>query len=88
MAVSRKNLIKRLRSLGFKGPYSGGKHQFMTRGDLKVRVPILTAPEKSVSLCFERFFARPDSTKRNGITFRLSLSSWFLAFLLCPLLLF
>jgi predicted RNA binding protein YcfA (HicA-like mRNA interferase family) len=39
MAVSRKNLIKGLRSLGFKGPYSGGKHQFMTRGDLKVRVP-------------------------------------------------
>jgi predicted RNA binding protein YcfA (HicA-like mRNA interferase family) len=39
MAVSRRNLINKFRSLGFKGPYSGGKHQFMTRGDLKVRVP-------------------------------------------------
>jgi len=38
MAVSRKNLIKKFRRLGFKGPYSGGKHQFMARGELKVRV--------------------------------------------------
>ena len=39
MAVSRKNLIKKFRSLGFKGPYSGGNPQFMARGDMKVRVP-------------------------------------------------
>jgi predicted RNA binding protein YcfA (HicA-like mRNA interferase family) len=39
MAISRRNLVRRFRSLGFKGPYSGGKHQFMARGDLKVRVP-------------------------------------------------
>jgi len=39
MAVSRKNLIKKFRRLGFKGPYSGWKHQFMARGELKVRGP-------------------------------------------------
>jgi predicted RNA binding protein YcfA (HicA-like mRNA interferase family) len=39
MATSRKALIRKFRSLGFKGPYSGGKHQFMARGELKVRVP-------------------------------------------------
>jgi predicted RNA binding protein YcfA (HicA-like mRNA interferase family) len=39
MAVSRKNLVRKFRSLGFTGPYSGGKHQFMVRGDLKIRVP-------------------------------------------------
>jgi len=39
MAISRRNLVKRFKSLGFKGPFSGGKHQFMVRDDLKVRVP-------------------------------------------------
>ena len=39
MAVSRKDLVRKFRSLGFKGPYTGGKHQFMARGNLKVRVP-------------------------------------------------
>lgn len=28
-----------LRSLGFEGPYSGGKHEFMVRGDVTLRVP-------------------------------------------------
>jgi len=39
MALSRTKLVRKFRSLGFKGPYSGGKHQFMARGELKVRVP-------------------------------------------------
>jgi predicted RNA binding protein YcfA (HicA-like mRNA interferase family) len=39
MPISRRDLIKRLRSLGFKGPCSGGRHQFMARGPLKVRIP-------------------------------------------------
>jgi len=39
MPVHRKKLIRKFRSLGFSGPYSGGKHQFMIKGDLKVRVP-------------------------------------------------
>lgn len=38
-AVSRKELIRRFRSLGFSGPYSGGKHQFMVKGSRKVRIP-------------------------------------------------
>jgi predicted RNA binding protein YcfA (HicA-like mRNA interferase family) len=25
--------------LGFKGPFSGGKHQFMVKGPVKVRIP-------------------------------------------------
>ena len=25
--------------MDFKGPYSGGKHQFMIKGKLKIRVP-------------------------------------------------
>ncbi len=37
--VKRKELIRLLRILGFAGPYSGGKHQFMTRDDITLRIP-------------------------------------------------
>jgi predicted RNA binding protein YcfA (HicA-like mRNA interferase family) len=37
--VKRKDLIGYLRRLGFEGPYSGGKHQFMAKGDLTLRIP-------------------------------------------------
>ncbi len=36
--IKRRELIKGLRLLGFEGPYSGGKHQFMVPGDVTVRV--------------------------------------------------
>ncbi len=37
--VSRRQLVAALRDLGFEGPYSGGKHQFMVRQDLVLTVP-------------------------------------------------
>jgi predicted RNA binding protein YcfA (HicA-like mRNA interferase family) len=37
--ISRKNLVEAFRALGFEGPYSGGKHQFMVRGERTVRIP-------------------------------------------------
>lgn len=37
--VSWNYLIKRLRELGFEGPYAGGKHPQMRRGDLTVIFP-------------------------------------------------
>jgi hypothetical protein len=37
--VSRKELIRRFHKLGFSGPMSGGKHQFIVKGSLKVRIP-------------------------------------------------
>ncbi len=37
--VSRRELIKRLRKLGFQGPFSGGKHSYMSRGKHKLRIP-------------------------------------------------
>jgi len=37
--VSRKDLISYLRHLGFTGPYSGGKHQFMLKDNLTLRIP-------------------------------------------------
>lgn len=37
--IKRRELIGYLRQLGFVGPYSGAKHQFMIRDDKTVRVP-------------------------------------------------
>lgn len=37
--IKRKDLIYYLRQLGFDGPDSGGNHQFMQKGALKVRIP-------------------------------------------------
>lgn len=37
--VSYSELVKRLRIFGFEGPYSGGKHLYMLKGDLRLTVP-------------------------------------------------
>jgi predicted RNA binding protein YcfA (HicA-like mRNA interferase family) len=37
--IKRRELITRLKRLGFEGPYSGGKHEFMVRGDLVLTIP-------------------------------------------------
>jgi hypothetical protein len=33
--ITRKELIYKFRRLGFEGPFSGGKHQFMKKGEMK-----------------------------------------------------
>ncbi len=38
-SIPRRKLIKKFRSLGFDGPFSGGKHQFMVKGQIKLRIP-------------------------------------------------
>ena len=38
-SISRRELIRRLRALGFEGPFSGGRHQFMSKGRFKLRIP-------------------------------------------------
>ena len=37
--ISRRELIQRLHKFGFSGPYSGGKHSFMKKDGLKLRIP-------------------------------------------------
>ena len=37
--VSRQEFISLLKELGFNGPHSGGKHQYMIRGSLRLTVP-------------------------------------------------
>jgi len=37
--VSRRDLIRRLRGVGFEGPYVGGRHEFMLRGPRRFILP-------------------------------------------------
>ncbi len=37
--VSRRDLIRRLRHIGFEGPFSGGRHEFMMRGTHRLTLP-------------------------------------------------
>jgi len=37
--ITRRTLIAALKRLGFAGPYSGGRHQFMVRRDTVLTVP-------------------------------------------------
>ena len=49
-SISRRELIRKLRALGFEGPLSGGRHQFMKRSSLKVRIPNPHQSDISLSL--------------------------------------
>lgn len=37
--ITRRDMIKRLRNLGWDGPLAGGKHQFMVKGAMKLPIP-------------------------------------------------
>ena len=37
--IKRRELIRFLKQLGFAGPYSGGKHQFMVKDTQTLRIP-------------------------------------------------
>lgn len=37
--IAWRDLVRRLRALGFHGPYWGAKHPFMVRGSFKLRIP-------------------------------------------------
>ena len=37
--ISRRELVGKFRSLGYSGPFSGRKHQFMIKGRKKIRIP-------------------------------------------------
>jgi predicted RNA binding protein YcfA (HicA-like mRNA interferase family) len=52
-AISRRDLIRKFKKLGFDGPFSGGRHQFMKKGNLKVRIPNPHKGDISVGLVKE-----------------------------------
>ncbi len=37
--IKRKDLVKVLRRAGFDGPFAGGKHEFLIKGELRLVLP-------------------------------------------------
>ena len=37
--ISFSEFVRKLKTLGFEGPYSGGKHLYMLKGDLRLTIP-------------------------------------------------
>ncbi|MDO8482485.1 MAG: type II toxin-antitoxin system HicA family toxin [bacterium] len=37
--ISWRKLVRKFKKLGFDGPFSGGRHLFMEKGELKVHIP-------------------------------------------------
>ena len=37
--IKRRELVACFRRLGFSGPFAGGKHEFMQKGDLSITIP-------------------------------------------------
>jgi len=48
--VSQRELVERLRRLGFAGPYAGGKHLVMVRGTLRLTIPNVHKGDIAVGL--------------------------------------
>jgi hypothetical protein len=48
--VSWAKLVERLRLFGFEGPFEGGKHPYMVKGDLVLTIPNPHRREVSVDL--------------------------------------
>ena len=60
--VRRREFIRVLRELGFEGPYSGGKHQYMIRDGLRLRIPNPHEADISVDL-LSRLLRQIDMTR-------------------------
>jgi predicted RNA binding protein YcfA (HicA-like mRNA interferase family) len=37
--IKRKDLIRNLKLAGFEGPYTGGKHEFLVKGEVRLVMP-------------------------------------------------
>ena len=67
--ISRRDLIKRFRQLGWEGPRPGGKHAFMAKGQHKVRIPnqgetgvdLLKTILKQAGISREDWLAKPSA---------------------------
>jgi predicted RNA binding protein YcfA (HicA-like mRNA interferase family) len=48
--ISWSNLVKKLKKFGFNGPYQGGKHPYMVKGNLVLTLPNPHRKEISIDL--------------------------------------
>lgn len=60
--ISWKKLVRRLRKLGFQGPYAGGRHPQMRRGNITVIIP--NPHEGDISVGLLRRFLRQAGISR------------------------
>ena len=60
--VSWRELVKRLRELGFEGPYAGGHHPQMWREDVTVIIP--NQHEGDIGVGFLRYILRQAGISR------------------------
>ena len=49
-AIKRRDPFRALKGFGFDGPFPGGNHQYMSKGELKVRIPNPHQGDISISL--------------------------------------
>ena len=64
--ISWKELIRRLRILGFSGPFEGGKHPYMMRGNHVLVVPNPHRSDIGVDL-LKRIFDRAGVTREEWL---------------------
>jgi predicted RNA binding protein YcfA (HicA-like mRNA interferase family) len=51
--ISWRKLVRKFRRFGFDGPYSGGRHLFMAKGTVKIRIPNQHKSDISAALVSE-----------------------------------
>lgn len=64
--VSWTNLVRQLRKLGFDGPYRGGKHPYMIKGNLVLTIPNPHRRDIGVAL-LSRILRRAGVTKEEWL---------------------
>ena len=64
--VSWVNLVKRLRALGFEGPYQEGKHPYMVRGNMVLTIPNPHRREIGVYL-LSRILSQAEITRKQWL---------------------
>jgi len=62
-------LVRRLRRLGFQGPYWGGRHPFMVRGDLALVIPNPHRGDIGVEL-LQRILRRAEISREEWLAHR------------------
>ena len=48
--IKQREFVKRLKSFGFEGPFAGGKHLYMIKGNKRLTIPIPHKKEIGVDL--------------------------------------
>jgi len=64
--LSWRDFVKRLHEFGFEGPYQGGKHPYMVKGDLVLTIPNPHRREISTAL-LSRILRRAGITREEWL---------------------